>query len=120
MFGTNYPTQDGTCERDCVHVNDLAEAHVAALVFLETAQGVHKCNLGTGHPYSFFDIMRAVERVTCNAPQYDLDPRQIGDVAILTADIGRVRADLGFEPKLSDLNTIVWTAWNFHKTKWTL
>lgn len=120
VFGTDYPTPDGTCQRDYVHVNDLADAHVAALSFLEKNEGLHRYNLGTGQPYSVLEVIGAIERLTGKAPPYELGPRRPGDVPVLTADLGRARDDLGFDPKMSDIDTIVATAWNFHKRTWGL
>jgi UDP-glucose-4-epimerase GalE len=118
IFGTDYPTPDGTCQRDYVHVNDLADAHVGALSLLQQTPGVHRYNLGTGRPYSVLEVIAAVERVTGQPPPYELGPRRPGDVPVLTADLGRARTQLGFDPKMSDIDTIVSTAWNFHKRVW--
>jgi UDP-arabinose 4-epimerase len=118
VFGADYPTPDGTCLRDYIHVNDLARAHVAALDLMERESGFHAVNLGTGHPFSVLDILRAVERATGRAVPYDQAPRREGDVAVLSADIGLARHLLGFEPTSSDIDTIVRSAWAFHQQAW--
>jgi UDP-glucose-4-epimerase GalE len=118
VFGTDYPTPDGTCLRDYVHVTDLADAHVAALSYLETNLGYHVFNLGTGQPFSVLDVIKVAGRITGTQPNYDLCPRRPGDVASLTADISKARNLLGFAPQNSSLEQIVQSAWAFHRQKW--
>jgi UDP-glucose-4-epimerase GalE len=118
VFGTDYPTPDGTCLRDYVHVSDLATAHVAALDLLAREGGFHAINLGTGNPYSVLEVLAAVERATGKRVPHDLAPRRAGDVAVLTADVSKARDKLGFTPRYSDIDTIVGSAWAFHRKAW--
>lgn len=121
VFGTDYDTPDGTALRDYVHVCDLADAHVAAVRWLEGAgAGAHAFNLGTGEPLSVLQVMAAVQRATGLAVPHTLGPRRPGDVPVLTAETSKARAALGFEPRLSDIDTIVSTAWTFHRRQWGL
>jgi UDP-glucose 4-epimerase len=120
LFGTDYPTPDGTCLRDYIHVSDLADAHVAALDILDKGSTFDAFNLGTGRPFSVFDIMGAVQRATGKEVPFITSPRRAGDVATLTADIGKACEGLGFSPKHSDIDTIVGSAWRFHKKAWGL
>jgi UDP-arabinose 4-epimerase len=120
VFGADYPTPDGTCLRDYVHVSDLATAHVAALDLLTRERGFHAINLGTGNPFSVLDVLAAVERATGRPVPHDFAPRRAGDVAVLTADVSKAREKLGFDPKFSDIDTIVGSAWAFHRQAWGL
>lgn len=116
IFGSDYPTPDGTCVRDYVHVLDLAEAHVLALRALEAGglrAGVF--NLGNGAGFSVREVVDAVERVTGSRPPTDLAPRREGDPAVLVASSQRARRDLGWEPRHSALDTIVESAWRWHR-----
>jgi UDP-glucose-4-epimerase GalE len=118
VFGTDYPTFDGTCLRDYVHVSDLADAHVAALDLMDRQNGFHAFNLGTGKPFSVLEILQAVERATGKKVPYESCPRREGDVAVLSADVSKARDLLGFSPRSSDIDTIVSTAWAFHRKAW--
>jgi UDP-arabinose 4-epimerase len=120
VFGTDYPTPDGTCLRDYIHVTDLAQGHVQALDLMAQTGGFHAFNLGTGKPLSVLDIIAAVERATGKTVPYELAPRRAGDVAVLTADISRAREALGFAPRHSDVDNIVRTAWAFHQKAWNI
>lgn len=114
VFGSNFPTPDGTAIRDYIHVADLAEAHVLALRRLLASDAGGIFNLGGGKGYSVGEVLREIARVTGRslpAPRVD---RQPGDPAQLVADVSLARRELGFEPKRSDLPTIVKTAWNWH------
>jgi UDP-arabinose 4-epimerase len=110
IFGTDYPTADGTCERDFIHVSDLASAHVAALSHLDGAGRSLTLNLGTGNAYSVRSIIAAVERMTGRAVPTQEAARRPGDPPVLVADASRAREAIGFAPQLSDLDTIVETA----------
>jgi len=118
LFGTDYDTRDGTCVRDYIHVMDLADAHLAALDRLIVSECRIIANLGTGHGASVLEVLQAVERVTGMKPPYDVHPRRDGDAPVLSADISHARAVLGFEPKRSDINTIIADAWQFHRKAW--
>jgi UDP-glucose-4-epimerase GalE len=111
LFGTDWPTPDGTCVRDYVHVTDLAEAHVRAVEALLAAGPGGPFNLGTGQGRSNREVLDIVERVVGERVPVRVGPRRPGDPAVLVADPSRFRAELGFEPRLSGLETIVATAW---------
>jgi UDP-glucose 4-epimerase len=113
IFGDDYPTVDGTCVRDYIHVSDLAEAHVAALEHLLGGGGSDAFNVGTGTGHTVLEVLRAVEEVTGRKVPYTLAPRRDGDAAELVADSGKLRRTLGWEPRRSGLQDIVRDAWEF-------
>src|SRR5262245_10810565 len=115
VFGTDYPTPDGTCIRDYVHIEDLAEAHRLVLNKLEPGGGL-AYNVATGRGSSVREVIRAVEAVTGKQVPLKEGPRRPGDPAELTADGSKIRRELGWEPKYPDLRSIVETAWNWHRT----
>ncbi|HCQ99399.1 MAG TPA: UDP-glucose 4-epimerase GalE [Acidobacteria bacterium] len=118
VFGVNYPTEDGSCERDYVHVTDLADAHVRALGALEGfgEELVSRIyNLGTGKPHSVRGVIAAVERVTGRRVRVVEGSRREGDPAVLCASAERVAIDLGWRPRYIDLDEVVATAWAWHK-----
>jgi UDP-glucose-4-epimerase GalE len=115
VFGTDYPTPDGTCVRDYVHVEDLAEAHVLAVERLEPGRGL-KLNVGTGRGYSVREVIRTAEEVTGKPIAVKEGPRRPGDPPALVAAADRIRAELGWSPKYAELRPIVETAWNWHRT----
>jgi UDP-arabinose 4-epimerase len=111
IFGTDYPTADGTCERDFIHVSDLAAAHVAALCYLNAGKPSLTLNLGTGKATSIRNVIRSVERVTGHAVPIVQAARRPGDPPVLVADASLARDLIEFDPWLFDLDTIVATAW---------
>src|SRR5436190_2714773 len=111
IFGVDYPTADGTCERDFIHVSDLASAHVAALRHLTEGVEAVTLNLGTGRAYSILEILSTIERVTSSRVPVVRVPRRPGDPATLVADASRAKRLLAFKPKYSDLETIIRTTW---------
>ena len=111
IFGTDYPTADGTCERDFVHVSDLAAAHVEALRYLNASNASLILNLGTGKATSIRSVISAVERVTGRAVPVMHAARRPGDPPVLVADASLAHDLIGFEPRFSDIETIVATAW---------
>jgi UDP-arabinose 4-epimerase len=111
IFGTDYPTADGTCERDYIHVSDLAAAHVAALQHLNAGEPSLTLNLGAGKATSIRNVIRSVERVTGHAVPVVETARRPGDPPILVADASLAGDLIGFDPRFSDLDTIVATAW---------
>ena len=116
VFGADYPTPDGTCVRDYVHVCDLAAGHVQALAALEASAAVRVCNLGSGRGHSVREVVAAVERVTgCSVP-CEQSARRPGDPAVLVASSARARADLGWRPAYDDLEVMVETAWRWHRS----
>jgi UDP-glucose-4-epimerase GalE len=116
VFGTDYPTPDGTCLRDYVHVSDLAETHVRALhTLIETGRS-DAYNLGTGQPHSVREVIHTVERVTGLSVPWTTAPRRPGDPAVLYAAPDKAQAGLRWTPRFPDLETIVRTAWAWHRT----
>jgi UDP-glucose-4-epimerase GalE len=116
VFGSDYPTPDGTCIRDYIHVNDLAEAHVLALGHLATGGESFAVNLGTGQGYSVLEIIQAVEKVTGKKVNHALAPRRAGDPPALVADPTRAETLLKWKASRS-LHNIVETAWNWSQRK---
>jgi UDP-glucose 4-epimerase len=115
IFGSDYPTPDGTCVRDYVHVDDLAQAHLAALDRLQEGEGLH-LNLGTGRGNSVREIVEASRRVTgCEIPVVEGE-RRPGDPPILVADASLARQVLDWEPRYTDIEQIIQTAWNWHRS----
>lgn len=115
VFGADYPTPDGTCIRDYVHVADLARAHVAALQFLLADGPSQAVNLGTGHGVSIMEIIRAAERVTEKKVPYSVSSRRKGDPAELVANPSRAEKVLGWRARHENIDTIVESAWNFYR-----
>ena len=110
VFGDDYPTADGTCIRDYIHVSDLAEAHVAALRHLLGGGGDLSVNLGTGVGYSILEVLSTIKRITGKEVPATFKPRRPGDPPILVANAKKAGQLLGFVPKFSDLDTIIQTA----------
>ena len=113
VFGKDYPTSDGTCIRDYVHVLDLADAHIAALSYLEKNDS--NCfNLGTGKGMSNLEIIKLCEQVTGKKPQINFAPRRAGDPPVLFAKAEKARKELNWTPKYS-MKEIIESAWEWHK-----
>jgi UDP-glucose-4-epimerase GalE len=115
VFGTDYPTPDGTCIRDYIHVDDLAEAHLLALEHLQPGQEM-RYNLGTGRGYSVREVIRAVEEVTGKKVPVKEGPRRAGDPPSLVASSEKIQRELGWRPRYTELRAIVETACNWHRT----
>ena len=115
VFGEDYPTPDGTCIRDYIHVNDLAEAHVLALKHLEKGNGSAAMNLATGRGSSVKEVIHAAEEVTGRKVPHRIVPRRSGDPASLVADPARAEQVLGWKAQRS-LNQMVQTAWDWMHT----
>ena len=113
VFGDDYPTPDGTCVRDYIHVDDLASAHLLALEKL-TPGGVLVCNLGTGVGHSVREVIRAVEAVSGRKVPVTVGPRREGDPPVLVASAARAEEVLGWSPRYRSLEGIVKTAWDWH------
>ena len=115
IFGTDYPTPDGTCLRDYVHVDDLSRAHIAVFDKLETAGAARFYNLGTGRPNSVREIIEAVEAVTgLKVPVVEAE-RRAGDPPALYADASKAQRELGWEVQYKDVTSIIETAWRWHQ-----
>jgi len=117
IYGTDYPTEDGTCVRDYIHVQDLADAHLAALQYLEAGGQSDAFNLGTGQGYSVKQILAAVEKATERSLNTASQNRRHGDPPVLISDTQKAKAVLNFQPSMSDLDTIIQTAWRFYDRK---
>ena len=116
IFGNDYPTPDGTCIRDYIHVTDLADAHVRAIARLVDGGGSDVFNLGAGDGYSVREVIDAVGKIVGTpVPAID-DARRAGDPARLVADIAHARKNLAWQPVHSSLDNIVSTAWNWHRS----
>ena len=120
LFGNDYPTPDGTCIRDFIHVTDLAEAHLLAADRLHGGSGNLQLNLGTGEGRTVLEVLKSIEKATGRAVPHTISPRRPGDAVALYSDASKVKSTLGWTPKLSDIDTIVSTAWNFHKRVWNV
>lgn len=114
VFGEDYPTPDGTCIRDYVHVDDLGQAHIKALNLLKPGEGI-KVNLGTGRGTSVREIIDACRRVTGHEIPVVVGPRRPGDPPELVADASKARRLLNWEPEYMDIESIVRTAWKWHQ-----
>jgi UDP-glucose 4-epimerase len=115
VFGDDYPTPDGTCLRDYVHVIDLAEAHVRALDRLQAGGASADYNLGTGRPHSVREILTSVERVSGRPVPHAIEARRGGDPAALFAANEKIRRELDWQPRFTDLDAIVDSAWQWRR-----
>jgi UDP-glucose 4-epimerase len=121
IFGEDYPTPDGTCVRDYVHVTDLAEAHLLALTALETEAAAKErlvFNFGNGKGFSVREVIESARRVTGHAIPAEVHPRRPGDPAVLVASSDKAIKELGWKPKYADLDDIVRTAWIWHQKRY--
>lgn len=115
VFGRDYPTPDGTCLRDYVHVDDLSRAHIAVFPKLEEPGAAHFYNLGTGNPTSVLEVIRAVEKVSGLKVPHEFAPRRAGDPPALYANSAKAMDELGWRTKFNDIEAIVATAWRWHR-----
>jgi UDP-glucose-4-epimerase GalE len=115
IFGEDYPTPDGTCVRDYIHVSDLAEAHISSVESLLQGGPSYKFNVGTGEGKSVREVMQAVEEVVGKKIPFTVGPRRAGDPPSLVANSDRLQTTLGWKPKYTDIRDIVRTAWDFHQ-----
>jgi UDP-glucose 4-epimerase len=113
IFGEDYPTPDGTCIRDYIHVVDLADAHVLALGAVEQSSCAY--NLGTGKGYSVREVVEAARRATAHSIPVRVAPRRSGDPAVLVASSERIKRQLNWSPKHSELEEIIESAWRWHR-----
>jgi UDP-glucose 4-epimerase len=116
LFGDDYPTPDGTCIRDYIHVLDLASAHIAALDYLIEGGVSSVYNVGTGRGHSNLQVIDSVKRISGVDFPVDQRPRRPGDAIELAADASKLRDQLGWAPRYSELDTIVGSAWEWHRT----
>lgn len=116
LYGTDYPTPDGSCQRDYVHVDDLSRAHIAAFDKLATPGTQLFYNLGTGKPTSNREVIRAVEKAVGKPVKVIEKPRRPGDPPALYADSSKAQRELGWKVKFVDIDSIVATAWKWHST----
>jgi UDP-glucose 4-epimerase len=107
LFGTDYPTRDGSCIRDYIHVYDLADAHIRGLDKLFTTQTSSAYNLGNGRGFSVYEVIKAVEKVTGKSLNIVEGPRRVGDPAILVADAGKAYEELGWMPKYPEIEQMI-------------
>lgn len=114
VFGNDYPTPDGTCLRDYIHVIDLAQAHILALGALEERSRVY--NLGNGTGFSVMEVIETARRVTGHPIPHLMGERRPGDPPALSADSAKIKAELGWAPRYPTLEAIVQTAWDWHST----
>ena len=115
IFGTRYATPDGTCLRDYIHVSDLTQAHLLALEALLSGKNSCTYNLGNSTGYSVREVIAAARKVTGHPiPAVEIDPRP-GDPAVLIADSTKIRTELGWRPKFEDLETMIQSAWDWHR-----
>lgn len=117
IFGTDYPTRDGTCIRDYIHVSDLADAHVAALRVLLAGGETRALNLGIGTGFTVREVIRAAERVTGRSLKVRESPRRAGDPPELVADSSLAARVLDWRPRFTDIAEMIQTAWNWHQRK---
>ncbi|RJP25660.1 MAG: UDP-glucose 4-epimerase GalE [Candidatus Abyssobacteria bacterium SURF_5] len=115
IFGDDYPTPDGTCIRDFIHVTDLADAHIRSLEYLSGGGATTALNVGTGKGYSVKEVIRAAEQVCGRSIAHTVSSRRPGDPPVLVAAADRIRREIGWEPRRSSLEEILETAWRWQK-----
>ncbi|HTG01646.1 MAG TPA: UDP-glucose 4-epimerase GalE, partial [Nitrospirota bacterium] len=117
IFGTDYPTEDGTCIRDYIHVEDLAEAHLQSLQYLLDSGNSTIFNCGYGHGYSVLEILEAVKRITSAHVAVKHGTRREGDAPVLVADSSKMIRELSWKPHYDDLDYIIKTAWEWERRR---
>lgn len=115
VFGNDYDTPDGTCVRDYVHVDDLADAHLRAVAFMADNPGAHAFNLGNGLGFSVLGMIQAASRIVGEAIPYEIAPRREGDPGRLVAASDKARERLGWQPRYTSIDDIIETAWRWHR-----
>lgn len=115
MYGDNYDTKDGTCIRDYIHVSDLASAHSLALKRLMNGGESRIYNLGNGTGFSVKEVVEIARKVTGHSIPAEVAPRRAGDPAVLIASSKKAVEELGWKPKYNSIDTVIETAWNWHK-----
>ncbi len=117
VFGTDYPTPDGSCVRDYIHVSDLADAHVKALEYLDRGGKSEVLNCGYGHGFSVHEVLNRVKELTGVQIKIEYTPRRAGDPASITSKADRIQAVIGWKPKFDDLNVIIKSAYDWEKRR---
>jgi UDP-glucose 4-epimerase len=117
VFGSDYPTHDGTAVRDYIHVADLADAHALALDYLRAGGQSTAINLGNGQGYSVLEVVEAARRVTEREIKVEMHDRRAGDPSHLVADARRARAVLGWQPRVPEISAIISSAWDWHTSR---
>jgi UDP-glucose 4-epimerase len=117
VFGNSYPTPDGTCIRDYIHINDLATAHIKAGEYLTQHDGAYAFNLGNGNGFSVLDVINAAISVVGKDIAYDIEAPRAGDPAILVADASLAMKQLGWKPRYNNIEDIISTAWQWHQNE---
>lgn len=115
VFGDDYPTRDGTCVRDYVHVNDLAVAHLRAIEYMDLQEGAHVFNLGNGEGFTVLEVLEAARRITQTEIGFERAPRRAGDPPVLVASSHKAREQLGWVPAYSSIEAIIESAWRWHR-----
>ena len=119
IFGTDYATPDGTCIRDYIHVNDLADAHIRALAHIDRNKGAFSYNLGNGTGFSVRKVIESTERVTGTKIMVREGAKRKGDPAQLVASSEKIMKDFGWKPAFPELDTIIETAWKWHRKRFS-
>ena len=120
IFGRDYPTKDGTCIRDYIHVRDLAEAHLLALGALSESKSRLIYNIGNGQGFSVVEVIESVRRVTGRPIAVEECPRRPGDPAVLVASSEKIKTELGWKPKFAELDQIVASAWEWQQKRYAV
>ena len=116
IFGNDYDTKDGTCVRDYIHVNDLAQAHILAMKYLCDGNDSNIFNLGNGVGFTVKEVVETARKVTGHPISAKEEPRRAGHPSMLIASSAKAKEVLGWNPQYADLETIIDTAWNWHKS----
>ena len=116
LFVTKGKEKDGTCVRDYIHVNDLAQAHILAMKYLCDGNDSNIFNLGNGVGFTVKEVVETARKVTGHPIPAKEEPRRAGDPSMLIASSAKAREVLGWNPQYADLETIIGTAWNWHKS----
>ena len=119
VFGRDYPTKDGTCVRDYIHVRDLAEAHMLALGALTDQKSRLIYNIGIGHGFTVLEVIESVRRVTGKPIAVEEMERRPGDPAVLVASSVKIKTELGWRPKYTELDQIIASAWEWHQKRYS-
>jgi UDP-glucose 4-epimerase len=118
IFGKDYPTKDGTCIRDYIHVHDLANAHLLALNALSDSRSRLIYNIGNGQGFTVLEVIDSVRRVTGRPIAVEECPRRPGDPAVLVASSEKIKAELGWKPQFAELDQIIASAWKWHQQRY--